>query len=242
MKTFYDEYPFDWTENYSPEEIKTTLSSLLLEVLDHLSKDSVVLDVGCGTGRDMVYMVHRRLRCMGFDISLESLRLMKQRCKRAGAVADNLALPIRSEIADLLISDGVIHHTIDARQALAENTRVLKRWGRMYLALYKPKGRYYFLYTHLGKPIRWGIKRPVLKLLIHCTLLFAYYLVHVIKSRGKRTWRGAKNLFYDYFITPRVSFHTKEEIFEWSNQLGLEVEGYDPNPRGNVHLFLLRRK
>ena len=59
-----------------------------------------------------------------------------------------------------------------------------------------------------GVPIRWLENRPWGRRLVHATLLPVYYLVHLVKSRGKRTWRGARHFFYDYIITPRASFHT----------------------------------
>ena len=50
-------------------------------------------------------------------------------------------------MADLAISDGVIHHTSDPCRAFGENCRVLKSGGLMYLAIYKP-GRYEYLYKY----------------------------------------------------------------------------------------------
>ena len=76
--------------------------------------------------------------------------------------------------------------------------------------------------------------------MIHATLLPIYYLVHLVKSGGKRTWRGARHFFYDYFITPRASFHSRDQIADWCRDAGLSVLEYDPHV-GNVHAFILRK-
>jgi hypothetical protein len=46
------------------------------------------------------------------------------------------------------------------------------------------------------------IRGPAAQVLVDSTLPPIYYLVHLVKSRGRRTWHGAKSFFYDYIITP----------------------------------------
>lgn len=77
-------------------------------------------------------------------------------------------------------------------------------------------------------------------MLVHSTLLPVYYFAHLIKSRGKRTWYGARNFFYDYIITPQATFHTKDEIVEWGKEMSLELIDYDPDV-GNIHAFVFRK-
>lgn len=54
------------------------------------------------------------------------------------------------------------------------------------------------------------------------------------------SWRGAKSCFYDYIITPRATFHTRDEIVRWAGQNGLELLEYDQRV-GNLHAFFFRR-
>jgi hypothetical protein len=118
----------------------------------------------------------------------------------------------------------------------AENARVLRSGGYLYLGVYKRKRYYYYLYTYAGRPVRWLEHRPWGRVLVCNTLLPIYYLVHLVKSRGRRTWHGAKSFFYDYIITPTASFHTRDEIEQC-----LELLEYDPRA-GNVHAFFFRKK
>ncbi len=110
----------------------------------------------------------------------------------------------------------------------------------MYLAVYRRKRYYFYLYTYVGKPVRWLEKSRWGRALIKGTLIPLYYLVHLAKSRGKRTWRGAKNFFYDYIITPQATFHTREEVEAWGSRLGLQLLTYEEHV-GNVHAFVFRK-
>ena len=139
------------------------------------------------------------------------------------------------------ISDGVIHHTPDARRAFAENARLVKPGGVYYLGVYNRRGYYYYIYTFVGPALRWLESFAAGRRLILATMVPLYWGVHLLKSGGKRTWRGAVNFFYDYIITPRASFHTFEEICAWAIEETLELLEYDPS-LGNVQIFVFRKR
>ena len=50
----------------------------------------------------------------------------------------------------------------------------------------------------------------------------------------------AYNIFYDYIITPRATFHTKEEVVNWGNKLSLRLIDYVEKV-GNVHAFVFQK-
>jgi len=166
---------------------------------------------------------------------------MMERTGRVGVVADGLQLPFADGSTDRVIADGVIHHTSNPFRAFAESCRVLKSEGLFYAAIYKPGGRYEKLYRFPGSVIRWLVSHGLGRALVHTTMLPIYYVVHVVKSRGKRSWDAAKNLFYDYFVTPRVEFLSRDELEHWSRRCGVDMVDYHPNPGLNVHSFLFRK-
>ncbi len=240
--TFYDEHPFDWIPPDSSVPITATVSRALVDLIETLDHGATVFDIGCGPGRVLGQLAARRLRCFGLDRSRVSLKLAISRYKRPGIVADNLALPLADECADVVISDGVIHHTGNPSAAFAENCRILKPNGQMYLAVYKPSGRYPWLYRYPGAAIRAGLRHAWSKPFVTIFAQLPYYLVHFARSRGRRTWSGAQNLFYDYFITPHVAFLSRSLVEEWCSERGLRVSRYDENRGGNVHCFCLRKE
>lgn len=238
--TFYDQHPFDYLavgggESYQPLQLQRSLFDSL--------KDRAVADVGCGPGNDIAYAARVGLRVVGFDLSLRSLQIMKARHKQAAVCADNLALPIRSNAFDCCMSSGVIHHTANPQRSLTELARVIKPGGYLYLAIYKPGGRYWFFYTFVGAALRLLIRRggSLGRLLVHSTVLPVYWLAHKFKSRGRRTWAGATNLFYDYFITPIVHFLPKDTILQWAGSMDLSMTAYESSSKFNVQSFIFRR-
>jgi len=133
--TFYDQHPFDWVPVDEAAEIDSVVSRPLVELIQTLDVNSLVLDIGCGPGRVLGFLKLRGIRCIGLDRSRVSLGLATKRYDVAGAVGDNLHLPFADGTADVVISDGVIHHTEDPWGAFAENFRILKAGGRVYLGV-----------------------------------------------------------------------------------------------------------
>jgi SAM-dependent methyltransferase len=222
--------------------MKSVVSPLLAEFINGLEVNSLVLDIGCGPGRVLGFLARRGIRCIGLERSRVSLGLAIQRYNRPGVVGDNLHLPFLEGSADAIISDGVIHHTQDPFAAFTENFRTLKPGGQMYLAVYKPSGRYPALYRFPGGFIRWALHRAWSRPLV--TLLFQvpYFLVHFVRSKGKRTWPGARNLFYDYFVTPLVAFLPRQLVEEWCAQQQGRIVRYDENRGQNVHSFIVAKE
>jgi hypothetical protein len=86
------------------------------------------------------------------------------------------------------------------------------------------------------------VKSRATRWIAHSTALPLYYLVHRVKSKGRIGWRGAKNLFYDYFASPQVAFLSRTVIEEWATANGMRLVRYDANPTQNVHCFLFRKE
>lgn len=242
-KTHYDDFPFDFLTVADEQNIEKLQPIAFLRFSDrYLTPGMRVAEIGCGPGRATLFMVRRGIDLLAVDISIGSLRLAQRRAPSCEfLLASNLELPLPDNTFDAVVSDGVIHHTPDAYRSFCENARILRPGGVMYVGVYRRRRYYYYLYTYLGRPVRWLEKRAWGKALIHATLLPIYYAVHLVKSRGKRTWHGAKNLFYDYIITPQATFHTREEIVEWGRENELELLIYDENV-GNVHAFVFKKQ
>ena len=238
----YDQYPFDFLTAEDEARIEAIQPGPFRDfVRQHLSQGHRVAEIGCGPGRATLYLTRLGHQVWAVDLSVGSLALARRRAPGASyTAATNLALPFADASFDAVISDGVIHHTPDARRSLQENARILKPGGYLYLGVYRRHGYYYYFYTYLGIPIRWLERRRWGRWLIHTTLLPVYYLVHLVKSRGRRSWKGARHFFYDYIITPRASFHTTQEIKEWIQAMGVELMN-QPCNLGNTSVFLFKK-
>jgi SAM-dependent methyltransferase len=240
--TFYDDHPFDWTEGYTRSQLEATLAPMLATFIQDTPPDALVLDLGCGVGRVTRCLAAGGLRAIGLDLSFASVRRMVTGIGKPGVVGDGIRLPFADGSVDRVIADGVIHHTPNPKMAFSEGCRILKPDGLFYLAVYKTGGHYQKLYRFPGGVIRRLVKSRAGEIFVHLTLLPVYYLVHLAKSRGKRSWAGAKNLFYDYFVTPIAEFLSYEDVDQWSKTCGVEIVDYHPNPPLNVHSFLIQKR
>jgi SAM-dependent methyltransferase len=239
---FYDQHPFDWVAPDLSEPIGEFVSRPLVDLIEKLDSGSLVLDIGCGPGRVLGVLGLRRIKCIGLDCSRVSMGMAASRYGCPGVVGDNLLLPFADACADVVISDGVIHHTEDPQAAFAENCRVLKHSGRMYLAVYKSAGRYPWLYKYPGALIRSGLRQRWTSPLVTIFAQTPYFLIHFLRSKGRRTWAGAQNLFFDYFVTPRVAFLSRSIVENWCIMQGVHVVLYDENRGANVHSFCLEKE
>jgi ubiquinone/menaquinone biosynthesis C-methylase UbiE len=242
-KRHYDSHPFDAITSEDEQQPRTIQPKPFIEFCEqYLKSGMTVVEIGCGPGRGTMYLTTREVDVTAMDISAASLGRARKRAPEAHFVrATTMALPFRDNGFDAVVSDGVIHHTPDARSAFGESVRVLRDGGYLYLGIYNRSRHYYYIYTCAGPPVRWLERSAAGRAALSLTLIPLYYLVHLVKSRGKRTWQGAKNFFYDYIITPQATFHTREEVARWGTELGLDLIQYDPS-LGNVHVFVFRKR
>jgi len=123
----------------------------------------VVFDGGCGTGRFCVAAALMGARKVyGMDLGEQSLDFAKNKAKEyqidhsvefiEGDVTNLDKFP--DNFFDLVVSNGVLHHTIDPTKGLSEHYRVLKSKGIMWLYLYGKNGLLWKVY---------GVLKDILK-------------------------------------------------------------------------------
>ncbi len=242
-RAHYDAYPFEFLTPEDEAGIGRLQPWPFVEFIGRYAAAGMsVAEVGCGPGRGTMYLVQKGLSVIALDLSRPTLELARRRAPQAHFVqGSNLALPFADASFDLVVSDGVIHHTPDAYRSFCENARVLKPGGHYYLGVYNRDRYYYYLYTVLGAPMRRIERSRLGRSAIYLTVFPFYYAAHLLKSRGKRTLRGTRNFFYDYLMTPRASFHSRTEVEGWASRNRLDLMDYDPS-LGNVHVFTLRKR
>ena len=239
----YDAYPFEFLTPANDEEAERLQPAPFVRFArQFIRPQSRVGEVGCGPGRGTAYLCAKSDAVTALDLSERSLLLARKQAPMAACVLGSaVSLPFADGVFDVVVCDGVIHHTPDARQAFSECNRILRVGGALYLGVYNRRRYYYYIYTYPGRIIRW-LERFVLgRAFVLATIFPVYFLAHLIKSHGNKTLRGARNFFYDYLITPRASFHTREEIESWAEDAGLELRDYDPS-LGNVHVFVFTKE
>ena len=146
---FYDKTPFHYGYSSKKDIVENMHPILKRLIINH--KGGLFCDIGCGGGRNIVLSIEYANKVIGVDLSKVSLNHARELVKSNKLElkhGSNLDIPLQSNIADLVISDGVCHHTGDTVKAFSECVRILKPAGKLYLAVYK-KFRYYPFFYQL---------------------------------------------------------------------------------------------
>lgn len=107
----------------------------IIAFLDNLPDNSLIYDLGCGNGRNMI---DDRLNFIGIDNCETFIKICKN--KNLNVILGNIVeVPLKNESADALICIAVLHHlsTNDNRlNALLEMKRLIKTNGKILLSVW----------------------------------------------------------------------------------------------------------
>lgn len=133
-----------------------------------------VVDLACGTGDIAFEAASCGARVTGLDITLRMIELARAKARNAGhallsapsfAVADMMAVPLRSASADVVTTGYGLRNVPDLEGALDEILRVLKPGGRLLsLDFNRPRSRFvrvpYLAYLSVvGAALGWLLHR-----------------------------------------------------------------------------------
>jgi len=147
------------------------------------NNNSSILEVGCGSGEDSIYVSKVSKNIVGVDIALEALKRFTFTTNSfQGILADIKTLPFYSNSFDYVISSGLLHHLIgqgDLKEYLREFARVTRGGGHV-IAL-EPN-----LFNHSGvlMNIFNTIKPGITGLVPHERSLSPLYLIKIFNEAG----------------------------------------------------------
>ena len=215
VKAFYEKTPFP---NYEGLDDRDSLrrkardgvfACLLDEQLPH---GAAILEVGCGTGQMTNFLGMRWGRTViGADLCMNSLGLANNfRCRfsinNAHFVQMNLFRPAFGEGSfDVVLSNGVLHHTSDCAGAFRSIARLVKPGGFIIVGLYNWLGRYPTLWR------RWLIEK------------FGdagALLDPRLRGKGEVARRDA--WFMDQYKHPHETKHSIDEVMGWFDAAGFD--------------------
>jgi len=218
IKKFYEETPFP---NYNYSDDKVSILEIgngnyfMKNLKKFIGNNKRVLEVGSGTCQLSNYLaIGSNNEIVAFDSSLDSLRLGYSYAKKnnlenikfvRGDIFDEI---FSEEYFDFIITNGVLHHTGDAKKAFEKMILPLKKNGYIFVGLYNRYGRVRtiirkYLFKIFGKKILF-ILDPVLR--------------KIPKDSSKKIDAWIK----DQYQHPIESLHTFEEILTWFKNYNFE--------------------
>jgi carbamoyltransferase len=244
VRSFYEENPFPNYEEHDSLRslVEKSRRGQYARALDRaVPYNSTVLEVGCGTGQLSNFLGIACRRVVGTDMSLGSLRLgerfrAKHGLSRVRFVQMNLFRPcFGPEAFDVILCNGVLHHTSDPFGGFRALVPLLKPGGYFVVGLYNRYGR-----------LATDLRRAFFRL----TGGRGQWVDPVLRS-GLRSGDQRRAWFADQYRNPHESKHTIREVLGWFERCGLdfvrgvppttpepdEIEGpslFEPRPRGTA--------
>jgi SAM-dependent methyltransferase len=222
VRSFYEETPFpNYDEHDSVRSLieKSRRGGYARRLNEAIPYNSTVLEVGCGTGQLTNFLGISCRRVVGADLCLNSLRLAEDFRRRHGLnrvrfVQMNLFRPcFKPEQFDVILCNGVLHHTSDPRGGFQELLPLLRPGGYFVIGLYNRYGRSLtdlrrFVFKLTGGRAKW---------------IDPYLRAQPLGEDKRRAW------FADQYQHPHESKHTIGEVLDWFDKGGLEfVRGIPP--------------
>ena len=199
-----------------------------------------VLDAGCGHGRYLAAFASLGASVVGLDIGRGP--------EAAGAPLDVdgdggpriqvlqgsvLAPPLCDASFDLVFSDGVIHHTPDARAAYLALARLVKPGGALYVWVYPREGRLREALFGAARALTTRLPGRALRALcLALAPLTLFVRSYSGTNLARATWAECAQVVHDWLAPPLQSHHTDAEVRGWAREAGLVDARTLPIPVG----------
>ena len=191
----YDNYKSK--NSYYYKNLKKLLRSLI-------PQNKKTLEIGCGTGQLANLLGLSNHPIVGVDLSFSSLKLA-QAFKTSQFIAPTNFVQMDifhpcfpPESFDITLSNGVLHHTPNPKQAFANMVSLTKPSGLVILGLYNPLGR-----------ALTNFRRYLFRYFGRIDLLDYYLRQKNFPENKKQIW------FKDQYQNPHESQHAVDEVLNW---------------------------
>ena len=232
---FYNDVKFpnyDDIDSFGTLLDKSAKSIFVKKLDDEIPFNSRVLEAGCGTGQLSIALSRYGRKIHSIDLSKGSLIeakkfINKNEIKNVQLYKMNIFnLCFPKNYFDIIISNGVLHHTHNPKLAFDKLSECLKPNGIIVIGLYHKYGRIVqnirqFLIKIFGEKLKFIDKR----------------FSENISDKKKYAW------FKDQYNNPHETKHSYNEVINWFNENDIEFINSIPfNFNLNDKIFLKKKK
>ena len=174
-------------QDYFNQTIEVDPSSFLLPLVKYLTPGSKILDIGCGSGRDMLWLTERGFHCTGLERSPELAALARQHSTQPVIVADFESFDFSRMNMDAVLLIGALVHIPHERfpEILSRILKAIKPGGHALITMKQGQGgqeaddgRMFFLWD----------KEDLLSILKKMGLICLDFSVQISQVRKTDTW------------------------------------------------------
>jgi len=156
-KIFFNQIAQEWESSHHPDKEKEKLEQLWRSF--SINRGDVVLDVGCGTGRLVPFLIEAvglEGLVVESDFSEEMLNIAKKKYNQRKLFflqADAQKLPLRDNRCDAVICLALFPHLPDKPGALKEFRRILKPQKPLYIAHIMSREEVNRIHSRINGPV-----------------------------------------------------------------------------------------
>ena len=226
---FYNNVKFpnyDDLEDFASLLDKSRRSIFVKKLDEEIPMGSNILEAGCGTGQMSIVLSRYARQIYGIDLSKGSLIEAKKfiysnDIKSVHLFRMNIfKLFFEENTFDVIISNGVLHHTYNPKLAFSKLVRVLKPGGIIVIGLYHRYGR-----------IIQKIRQSLIKNFGDSFKFLDKRFREKISNKKKYAW------FLDQYKNPSETTHTYLEVLNWFKDENIEFLSsipFDFNPENKL--------
>ena len=226
---FYNDVKFpnyDDVEDFGSLLDKSRRSIFVKKLDDEIPMGSNILEAGCGTGQMSIVLSRYARQIYGIDLSKGSLIEAKQFINSNDIKSVHLfrmnifKLFFKENTFDVIISNGVLHHTYNPKLAFSKLVQVLKPGGIIVIGLYHRYGR-----------IIQKIRQSLIKNFGDSFKFLDKRFREKISDKKKYAW------FLDQYKNPSETTHTYLEVLNWFKVENIEFLSsipFDFNPENKL--------
>jgi len=131
----------EWAEEYNcfGKEMPFFQKWIFKKMKEEIDKKGIILDLGTGDGRLLIYLSNTSKKLIGLDSSKNMLNETKKNFNKLGLkgkfiLSELPKIPLSNKSADYIISNAALHHVKDKEKLYKEILRVLKKHGKLIVA------------------------------------------------------------------------------------------------------------
>ena len=214
QSNFYNEVKFpnyDDLDTFATLLDKSRKSIFPKKLDDEIPYGASVLEAGCGTGQLSISLSRYNRNITGIDLSKGSLIEAKKfidinKIRTVNLFRMNIFhMFFKDNTFDVIISNGVLHHTHNAKLAFAKLCEKLKKNGIIVVGLYHTYGR-----------IMQKFRQFIIKIFGDKLKIIDSRFSENISNNKKNAW------FLDQYKNPFETTHTLSEVKNWFNENNIE--------------------